>query len=274
MGRIRTIKPEILTDEKTVDLTDSAWRLWVSMWLIADDQGNLGISENVLIGQVFPTPKKGRPKVGNLLDELERFGFILRYTCRGQTYANIPGWEKHQKINKPGKPRVPGPLDEGSKFPGNPPENPGKPQNPRADLSTPTVGPPTSDPDRRTSDPDPSTDPVDQVISYYKRLHPGFKGTQKDERKLIRMRLKEGFSVADLCRAIDGNHVSPFHCGRNKDGTKHHKLELIVRNGSQVNMFIEKLEESSMPTMSEAGRETVTSMQRFLERERKRDAQS
>ena len=38
-GRIRSIKPELLEDEKAAALSDAAWRLFVSSWLLADDYG-------------------------------------------------------------------------------------------------------------------------------------------------------------------------------------------------------------------------------------------
>lgn len=85
-------------------------------------------------------------------------------------------------------------------------------------------------------------DQIDQVYSRYlhhhtraaKSLNPSSK-----EFKLIRARLSEGFAVIDLQAAIDGNHISPFHCGENKDGSEYHGLSVIFRDSSQVTNFIE-----------------------------------
>jgi hypothetical protein len=52
-------------------------------------------------------------------------------------------------------------------------------------------------------------------------------------------RLRDGFSVEDLQDAIEGNHVSEFHCGGNDLRKHYHSLELIVRNSSKVQGFIE-----------------------------------
>ncbi len=83
---------------------------------------------------------------------------------------------------------------------------------------------------------------VRQVFDHYRTHHPKSHpkpASASKEWRLIAARLKEGYSAADLCAAIDGCHKSPFHCGENDRGQKYHNLELIVRDGSQVAKFIE-----------------------------------
>lgn len=148
-GRIRSIKPEILEDERSAALSSDAWRLWVSMWLLADDYGRLRGTPSWLQSQVFwcaPTPVK----VEDLLSELENAGVIIRYTVKGQRYIEITNWSKHQKVDKPGKPRIPS-IDEGSRDPRETlatiretPEN--VPETLATDLRS---GSPTSDLDHR-----------------------------------------------------------------------------------------------------------------------------
>jgi len=70
--------------------------------------------------------------------------------------------------------------------------------------------------------------------TYHKRARPGDK-----EKKLIKARLNEGYTVEDLQEAIDGNHRSPFHNGENDRNTTYHDLTLIMRNSSKVLQFIE-----------------------------------
>lgn len=109
-GRIRTIKPEILEDERSAGLSSDAWRLWVCMWLIADDYGNLRGDSRRLAADVFwaaPVP----PRVSDLLEELSATGLITRYTVRGQQYVSINNWAKHQRVDNAGKQRVPGPSE-------------------------------------------------------------------------------------------------------------------------------------------------------------------
>jgi len=77
---------------------------------------------------------------------------------------------------------------------------------------------------------------VDLVIQHYGSYHPTAK-PGKRERTLIDGRLKEGFTVPELCEAIDGQHRSPHHLGQNDRGTKYLGLELAVRDSAKVNQF-------------------------------------
>lgn len=79
------------------------------------------------------------------------------------------------------------------------------------------------------------------VIEHYRSLHPrsAMLGPKSREWKLIEARLREGFTVNDLIDAIDGNHRSPFHAGDNEHGRKYHSLDLIFRDASRVQQFME-----------------------------------
>lgn len=79
---------------------------------------------------------------------------------------------------------------------------------------------------------------IARVIEHYQVEHPRSRPGTK-ERGKIRSRLKEKFTVRDLCDAIDGCHKSPYHCGENDSGTKYQGLELIVRDAKHVQQFIE-----------------------------------
>lgn len=109
-GRIRSIKPEILEDERSAGLSSDAWRLWVSMWLLADDHGNLRGTPEWLRSQVF-WARESRESLAKLLEELASARVIVRYEVDGQRYIAIRNWDKHQRVDHPGKPRVPGPPE-------------------------------------------------------------------------------------------------------------------------------------------------------------------
>lgn len=76
---------------------------------------------------------------------------------------------------------------------------------------------------------------------YHKRAAPNPNSKSKDW-QLIRARLNEGYSVADLCLAIDGCHRSAFNQGDNDRGKRYDALELIVRNSSKVTQFMDLAE--------------------------------
>jgi hypothetical protein len=115
-GRIRTIKPEILTDSKAARLSHEAWRLWVSSWVMADDAGRLPGSPELLRASVF-WGREG--DLERALDELQAAGLVTRYRVHGEPYLAINGWAKHQRINRPSGARCPSPV-EGEVEPGRP----------------------------------------------------------------------------------------------------------------------------------------------------------
>lgn len=153
-GRIRSIKPEILEDERSAGLSSDAWRLWVSMWLLADDHGRLRGNHHYLEGQVFWLAKP-RESLAKMLESLASQHLIVRYEVNGQKYIEVRNWNKHQKVDHPGKPRVPSPEEgvvEENQQPG-----PISSRESRETLATPSEslatdlrsGPPTSDQDLR-----------------------------------------------------------------------------------------------------------------------------
>src|SRR5262245_32730207 len=77
------------------------------------------------------------------------------------------------------------------------------------------------------------TDPFDELFDYWRdRLnHPRAKPTEDRKRK-VRARLREGYSVEDLARAIDGCARSTWHTSRGFTD-----LTLICRDATHVDRF-------------------------------------
>lgn len=76
------------------------------------------------------------------------------------------------------------------------------------------------------------------VFSYWQkqRGHDRAKLDAKRE-KAIKARLNDGYSVEDLCRAVDGIVKSPHHMGQNKSSTVYDDIELICRTAVNVDKF-------------------------------------
>lgn len=110
-GRIRSIKPEVLEDEEAAGLSDGAWRLWISLWALADDHGNTRSSAKWLAGQVWWASGRSHVAVEQLINELHQSKRIELYMVRGERYLHIRNWEKHQRIDNAGKNRVPLPSE-------------------------------------------------------------------------------------------------------------------------------------------------------------------
>lgn len=152
-GRIRSIKPEILEDEEASRLSSDAWRLWVSMWTLADDHGNLHAAPSKLHGQVFWARPPHDP-VPVLLQELVDARRIKVYRVNGSQFVHINNWEKHQRIDNAGKKRAPKPEEADvetapAETRGDSPRNSANRGDSPLDLRPPTK---TSDQDHRPAD--------------------------------------------------------------------------------------------------------------------------
>jgi hypothetical protein len=118
------IKPELITDAKTSALSNGAWRLFVSMILLADDYGNLRAGTDYLKRSVFGALPKSTLqgiRILELFQELVSARLIEAYRVRDQEYAHISNWSKHQRIDRPHRPEVPERPDTGFEDSGVPP---------------------------------------------------------------------------------------------------------------------------------------------------------
>ena len=107
------------------------------------------------------------------------------------------------------------------------------------------------------------------VFAHYRTHHPRSYKTPlpaSNEWKKIAARLKEGYSVDDLCRAIDGCHKSSFHCGQNERGEKYQSLDLIMRDGGQVTKFIEHADEPRRPQLTEKTQRSLLAAENWANR--------
>ena len=112
MARIRTVKPEFWSDERVGECSPTARLLFIGMWNFADDHGGIERSAKQLKAQVFPYDATDCEP---LLQELMRVGLLIEYEAGGRKYLYINGFRKHQKVEKPARPR--GPLYEDSPTP-------------------------------------------------------------------------------------------------------------------------------------------------------------
>lgn len=108
-----------------------------------------------------------------------------------------------------------------------------------------------------------------QIVFEHWQTKMGHERAQLDDKrkKAIKARLKDGYSVDDLCMAIDGCKISPHHQGQNDSGTVYDDIELICRNGPNVDKFIARMKRTSASTssLSKAGQATAANAQRLLE---------
>ncbi|WP_431860070.1 hypothetical protein [Azospirillum sp.] len=96
MARIRTIKPDFFTSEDIVLLSPLARILFIATWCEADREGRLRWRPLTLKMRYLPADNCD---IDELCDELIRRKVIVLYEVRGETFAHIPSFLKHQIIN-------------------------------------------------------------------------------------------------------------------------------------------------------------------------------
>lgn len=82
---------------------------------------------------------------------------------------------------------------------------------------------------------------IDLVFSFHHKHHPREK-LNAQKRKLIRQRLKDGYTISDLRTAILGIHNTPHNLGDNDRRTKYLGLHISLRH-ENIDRFIEAGEE-------------------------------
>lgn len=97
MSRIRSIKPDLWTDGKVVQLPYEARLLFVGMWNFADDDGRMWDEPDRIKMQVFPADQCD---VWSLIDLLVAIELVERFEVPdGRRFLQVPGFAKHQKIS-------------------------------------------------------------------------------------------------------------------------------------------------------------------------------
>jgi hypothetical protein len=118
--RIRSIKPDWLEDELMAAATDEARILSVALILMADDHGRGRASLATIAAETWrhqftsddaEKVRETLAKASRALRELVEMRFVVVYEVERQKYFAIRNWSKHQRVDKPGKPRIPAPPD-------------------------------------------------------------------------------------------------------------------------------------------------------------------
>jgi len=114
----------------------------------------------------------------------------------------------------------------------------------------------------------PPSGETDELFAYWQRAmaHPQAKLDAKRERN-IKARLKDCYTVEQLCKAVDGCKLSPHHMGQNDTRTVYDDIELICRDGPRVDKFIALVERGGGMAMSPGLRQQVDVLQTWLEKQ-------
>jgi hypothetical protein len=93
MPRARNIKPGFFANEDLAEIEPIGRLLFIGLWTLADRDGRLEDRPKRIKGELFPYDNCD---INALLDDLQKYGFIMRYEVDGGKYIQIVNFSKHQ----------------------------------------------------------------------------------------------------------------------------------------------------------------------------------
>lgn len=115
--RIRSIKPEFWRSPDVSSLSIEDRLLYIGLWSYVDDNGVGQDRESIISADLFADdlsrdPRDTLARITRGLASLAENGRIVRYTVENRDYLYVTNWDKHQRIDRPNKPRYPLPTSE------------------------------------------------------------------------------------------------------------------------------------------------------------------
>ena len=93
MARSRNIKPGFFKNYELADLGPVAQLLFAGLWCLADREGRLEDKPRLIKAELFPYYECD---VNGELTELQRLGFVRRYSVNGVAVVEVLSFKKHQ----------------------------------------------------------------------------------------------------------------------------------------------------------------------------------
>ena len=97
MARSRNIKPGFFLNDKLADVEPLGRILFAGLWCIADRKGRLKDRPRRIKAEVLPYDNCD---LDDLLNQLVKHGFIIRYEVDGEAYIQVTNFMKHQNPHK------------------------------------------------------------------------------------------------------------------------------------------------------------------------------
>ncbi len=227
----RIIKETICTSEEIDSLTDSQEVLFYRLMVNCDDFGLFDGRPKIIASKCYPLKSIAIKDIQAMLGALQAAGLVFVYEVEGRPYIAITSWSKHQQIRAK---RAKYPMPEcGNEIICN------------QLLANVHVN--QSNPIQSESNPNPiqsnnsalRADDVLEIFGLWKVTFSHDKAKLDDKRKKrIRSALTLGYSVEDLCNAIKGCSMSPYHMGDNANGQRYDSLDLILRDAEKIDQFL------------------------------------
>lgn len=97
MARARNIKPGFFHNEDLAEASVTARLLFIGLWTIADFKGCIEYRPKRIKAALFPYDDVN---LDELVSDLAKHGFLIRYTVGGKQYLKVPNFVKHQRPHK------------------------------------------------------------------------------------------------------------------------------------------------------------------------------
>lgn len=276
MARIRTIKPEFWTSEQELSCSRDARLLFIGLWSFADDNGVNEASYLSAKVRIFPNETCTIEDIKRWISELINAGLLKLYEVEGKSYWHVINWKCLQRIDKPNTRNLhPLPPDietteapinnKQEKFDENsrniPRTFPEHSENIPGTLATEGKGIEGKGNGKEIyireakASPLPIKTPYPEacreIFEYWKKVmnHPKAK-LDKHRCSKITQALKNGYTVEDTKKAIDGCSKTSFNMGQNDRNQKYDDIVLIFKDATHIDSFIEKNEAINTITSS------------------------
>lgn len=274
MATRRMVSKSISTSGKVNQLSEFGQLLFTWIQPHTDDFGRLDGDPVIVKAIVMPLSPRKPKDFEKELAHMAELELIHWYKTAGKSVIEVVGFDDHQanlhkrkrskfpNYEEGASQKLPEILGKGKQAKPPVPENLGTPEDPsqkfRDDSDPLKTAPGTSGKVRlnrtelkgteqkRTEGNVEHTrqDPVDTIFSFWQEVHKHPKAMLDEIReKAIRSRLKEGYTLERIKQAILGIKQSPHHMGKNEQNTKYDDIELICRNGTNVDKFADLQEE-------------------------------
>jgi hypothetical protein len=113
MARIRTIKPQHVTDKELPNISLQAHLFWLLSWCFSDDDGVLENDPLLLKSQIFPRRNDIRvEQISQWIDQLTKARFMIPFSYNGEGYLLQRTFNVHQKIDRPQPSKIPSEIIE------------------------------------------------------------------------------------------------------------------------------------------------------------------
>lgn len=93
MARARNLKPGFFTNDQLAECSMGARLLFAGLWTLADRDGRLEDRPKKIKAEVLPYDEIDP---NQLLNELQKHGFIVRYSAIDRQYIQVLNFKKHQ----------------------------------------------------------------------------------------------------------------------------------------------------------------------------------